>query len=134
VNSLVELHDSVLAALVLRDGDAVLSLRPAYIHRSSGRPGSDPGTGWTQDLEITITDATVSGSSGLLPAHISEGSLKIGNEDYPSALPMVPLGSPVHLALVMETGSRVEIGGRRLTVVSVGEAQYVEEFPGANLG
>jgi hypothetical protein len=134
VNSLIELHDSVLAALILRDRDAVLSLKPAYIHRSSGRPGIDPGTGWTQDLEVTITDATVSGSSGLLPARISDGTLRVGNEDHPNALPMVPLGSPVYLALVMETGNRVEVGGRRLSLVWVGQAQYVEDFPGASLG
>jgi hypothetical protein len=134
VNSLVELHDSILAGLTLRNGDAVLSLRPGYVHRSSGRPGVDPGTGWTQDLEVTITDATVSGDSGLLPASISGGNLRIGNQHHANALPMVASGSPVNLALAMETGATVEIRGRRLTLVPVGEAKYVEEFPGASLG
>jgi hypothetical protein len=45
-----------------QDGSIVVKLRPAYIHRSDGVPGIDPGSGWVQDAVIELRRRIVEGT------------------------------------------------------------------------
>jgi hypothetical protein len=135
VNSEIELHDSTLGALTLSDGDAVLSLRPAYVHKSTGRPGIDVGTGWMQDVDLTIADATVTGSAETLPTTISDGTLLLGTECHENQISFTPaVADVVQLTLTLVDGGILTVRGCHLTVEGVGEPQYVEAFPGNGHG
>ena len=63
MNQSIELHDSVLGEIGFAEGDAKLSFVHAYIHRSEGRPGIDPGTGWSQKAELIIEEAIATKSA-----------------------------------------------------------------------
>jgi hypothetical protein len=59
VNRAIELHDSKLASFELREGVAVVCLRPAYLHESEGRPGFEAGKVWTVDVDLRVFGASV---------------------------------------------------------------------------
>src|SRR4051812_42195582 len=73
----IELHDSKLAAVSFRSGEAVVSFSPAYIHRSTGRPGIDAGTVWVQPVTLTIGGASLVSTPTSLPATVSGGYIRI---------------------------------------------------------
>jgi hypothetical protein len=54
-NASIELHDSVLDGIDQRPTALSLRLR-AYVHRSNGEPGVDPGTGWCQPATVTLSN------------------------------------------------------------------------------
>ena len=80
MNTLIELHDSRVSA-VAWDGDLlVVSLTPAYLHKSNGQPEIDPGTGWTQNARLLIGGASLVGDLPELPCDLWDGELTFGGE------------------------------------------------------
>ena len=134
MNQEIELHDSELAAISSLGDQIILSFEPAYIHRSLGRPGIDPGTGWTQDVTLTIRGVSAF-SQVVLPATVSSGWLRIGDKLYENAMPAAgTFESPIEFSAVVfaqdfTVRSDINIRGSSLTVVLNGEPHYVEEFP-----
>jgi hypothetical protein len=132
MNSIVEIHDSVLASICPRGGDLVLRLASAYVHRSAGRPGIDPGSGWTQVLDLVISEATVESLPADLPAELSDGAFAAGEARWDNAIPL-PLGveGAVSLTALTNQGERLAVRGTGAAVVMCGESRYIEEFPGS---
>lgn len=131
-NAALEFRDSVLAGLELSGGACVLSLGPGTVHRSAGRPGIDPGEGWTQDLEIRMDGATVRGPAPRLPARISDGELAV-DDSGPGHLVPVPFRAEQRVVLklvTVEEGAAIEIEGDAIEIKPVGEAKQVEAFAG----
>jgi len=63
----IELHDSVIATIVLDGGTTLITFSHAYIHQSDGVPGVDPGSGWSQRAELRINRSSINtGSAGAL--------------------------------------------------------------------
>ncbi len=132
LNSSIEIHDSVLTAVETRAKQVKLALE-AYIHKSSGIPGVDPGTGWIQNVVLTIEDGTLEGSFEKLPWDLSDGELKIGDEVFENLIP-IPLDrrAPVELALMAQrTGDTVRVRGSRIQLELLGRPEYVEDFSGS---
>jgi hypothetical protein len=130
LNAAIELHDSVVSGFERTADALVIKCRPAYIHKSKGRPGIDAGVGVVQDLAIRIEGASVAGNFGDLPADVFDGELKVGAETSPNmiALPCSIVDS-VRLSLHLSPDYRqVSVSGRRMDVTLEGEAEYVEEF------
>jgi hypothetical protein len=50
-NAAVEIHDSTLERIE-HEGDDIVAVFSAYVHRSAGRPGIDAGSGWSQALHL----------------------------------------------------------------------------------
>jgi len=46
MNTMIQLNDSAVAKIDRQQGEMVVHFLPAYLHKSEGQPGSDPGTGW----------------------------------------------------------------------------------------
>ena len=132
MNSIIEIHDSVLASICPRGGDLILHLAPAYVHRSAGRPGIDPGSGWAQDLDLVISDAAVESLPTGLPAELSDGAFAAGEARWDNAIPL-PLGfeGAVSLTAVTNQGERLAVRGTGATVVACGNPRYIEPFPGS---
>jgi hypothetical protein len=131
VNAAIEIHDSELADVVITQNGVVIRLAPAYIHRSVARPGFDAGSGWSQAVELLFAFGVVEGQIPELPCTLDDGSISGGAE----FAGMIPLPCVVETAVRFEArnlhGDLVVIRGDRLEVKAVGEASYVEEFPGA---
>jgi hypothetical protein len=131
MNEAIELHDSELAAMTLTDETVVLSFHPAYVHRSAGRPGFDPGSGWSQDATITILGAGTEAFPNLLPAVVSAGFLRVASHIYENVIPApANFAAAVVFNLALVNGESITVSGRHITIVLSGSACYIEEFEG----
>lgn len=131
MNELIELHDSELAAVSVRGGEIVVTLAPAYLHRSRGRPGIDAGSGWVQPATLSFGEATLSGRSAPanLPATVSEGELRVGLEIYSNLIPTSgKWEGAIAFSLVPVTGEALVLRARRLWIQLHGEASFVENY------
>ncbi len=129
MNEGIELHDSELAAVTCSDGEAVVLLSPAYIHRSVGTPCVDAGSGWLQQATLTISSASLSSTPTALPATISEGSLRIASAEHSNVIPANrTFAGAIEFFLVLSTGEAVAIRGQRISIQLHGESSFVENF------
>jgi hypothetical protein len=129
VNEGIELHDSELSAVTFNDGSVVVSLSPAYVHRWSGIPGSEAGSGWLQCATLTFAGTQPVGLSAKLPVGVSDGSLRIGNVVHDNLIPANgSFEAPVEFSIVLATAETLTIRGQRVTIQLHGEPSYVEEF------
>jgi hypothetical protein len=89
-NRAIEIHDSTLDRISIRDGNASLYFAPVYIHQSGGTPGVDAGSGWVQKALIQIGGAVVKGSFSQLPRELLDGQIRIGAAVSRNVIP-IPL-------------------------------------------
>ena len=130
-NRAIEIHDSVLDALSLDNGDAVLHFSHLYIHESEGRVGIDPGSGWSQEGNLTISNAEVQGSFSEWPADLHKGQIVVDGTIYENEIP-ISLDVVGKVELRLQSWSDVIfIIGKGAKLELAGEATYLEEFPGA---
>jgi len=131
--SAIEIYDSTLTSVVNEGQRVTVDLQPAYIHRSTGMPGVDPGGGWAQDVILVVEKGTIAGDVTELPCDLWEGSLQVGNETIANIIPL-PLDyrGEVELTLVTQTESRVIIRGSAISATPIGEPKFIEEFPGVS--
>src|SRR5579862_869498 len=126
LNSGIELHDSVLASLKSVEGKIEIAFQPAYIHKSEGIPGVDPGTGWTQDIVLAVEGGIVEGLVTELPFDVSDGELRVASLQLQNVLPL-PLDcrGNVELKLLLKSSEQIVVRGSRITSESVGTAKYI---------
>ena len=126
MKSALELQDSRIDEIVLTDGAAVIHFPHAYIHKSSGRPGRDPGTGWSQEAQLILASASYVGALPALPGTIAEGHLEVGGIRH--ELVPLPFSRRVKatLVLVFTDGTQFEISGERPFVELIGAATFLE--------
>jgi hypothetical protein len=129
MNSAIELHDSVICQIQEIGRDVVVEFSPAYVHKSQGRPGIDPGSGWSQNARLTLTGALVSADLPALPESVSDGDLNVAGRKHSNLLP-VPLtaSGPIELRLVFRSGHEVVISGDAIELKLMGEVRCLEEF------
>jgi hypothetical protein len=129
VNAIIELHDSTVAELVQKDGTVIVQFMPAYLHKSEGRPGFAPGTGWVQDARLSFVDASVSGGFPDLPCDVIDGELVVGRVRHDNEIP-VPLEvtEPTELRLIFDSMHTLTVTGRGVRLELLGEPRYVEDF------
>jgi hypothetical protein len=113
----------------LVDGVASVHFSHAYIHKSTGTPGRDRGTGWSQEALLILSEVESLGSMPRLPNMISEGFLEVGGIKH-QLIPL-PFRRKVsaRLSLVFVDGTELEIIGNRPLVELCGAPRYLEEFP-----
>ena len=128
LNSLIEIHDSVLTLVETQSKQVKLSIE-AYIHKSIGVPGVDPGTGWVQNVILTIEDGSFEGSIESLPYDLYDGTLQINGELMENEIP-IPLdrNGQIVLSLVAKwSGDKLVARGTHIHLELLGEARYVED-------
>ena len=125
----IELHDSTVER-VERDGDDLVLVLAAYVHRSAGVPGVDPGSGFTQLAEVRVRAGRVTGLPAL-PFALASGRLYVAATPHDNCLPapLVHVG-PARLELRGMLGELAVVEGASVRITLVGEAEYVEQFPG----
>jgi len=128
MNTIVELHDSTVAEIEMRDGTIIVHFQPAYLHRSKGRPGYDAGEGLVQEARLIFLHATVSGDIPTFPRDIVDGTFVIGEEWHENSVP-VPLESTESIRLHLEFDRHkitITAGGVRLELS--GSPRCIEKF------
>jgi hypothetical protein len=128
LKSALELHDSRVDTLELCNGNATVHFSHAYIHKSQGTPGRDPGTGWSQEALLSLSGVAGYGPLPTLPNTISDGFLEVGGIKH-TLLPL-PFKRRIDakLYLVFSDGARLEVIGTRPTVELLGQPIYLEDF------
>ncbi len=133
LNSLIELHDSKVAAISENNGQVTVFFSHAYVHTSEGRPGWDKGSGYWQAAALTFAEGSIESDATELIGDIWEGDLEFDGQVYENEIPM-PFDhtGPVTLRLHIDVPAKIIIRGKKAVLTLIGEAVYVEEFPGAD--
>lgn len=130
MNAALELHDSNVST-ARADGDTLrLHLSAGYIHRSEGRPGIDPGSGWVQPVVLVFSGASWHGLSSECTGYLSSGTLTLGDE----TMSLIPLPYNVSGGLIAEfvfvSGAILSVSAQSVTCACVGEPCFVEFYGG----
>jgi hypothetical protein len=112
MNTGVELHDSCVAEVVREGSELRVVFRPAYVHRSDGAPGSDPGWGFLQPVEFKFRDA-VNSATGECLGVVSDGAVIVSGVEYSNIVPMP-------LTCEGTATARIEFASRGILTVSAG--------------
>jgi hypothetical protein len=128
MSNALELHDSRVNRIDVTDAGAVVHFSHAYIHKSAGRAGRDPGTAWSQEAHLVLPGATVVGTLPPLPDTISEGFLEVGGIKH-ELIPL-PFKRKVaaRLYLLFVGGSSIELVGMKPFIDLSGKPIYLEDF------
>jgi hypothetical protein len=130
-NQSIEIHDSVIDNVVITNEEAVLPFKRVYVHRSDGRPGWDPGSGWVQEAQLRFRKATVEGKFSELPHDLHDGYLKLDDTLLENTIP-IPLDFGGKVELRIEGwGGVIKVRAHHVGLELFGTAEYIEEFPGA---
>jgi hypothetical protein len=124
-----------VAVIFYFNGSAIIIFSHAYVHESEGRPGRDPGSGWYQRAELMIGEAPEIGLPRAWPCEVSRGAIRLDETELDNVIP-IPLAHDGQVQLKLEViddngdDRVIEVSGRRAQLTMLGEAYYVEEFPG----
>jgi len=130
MNSSIEIHDSDVETVSSVDGKAVVCFSSVYIHKSSGTPGVDPGTGWVQKARLTIADGIIKSTLPLFPGELLSGYLRLGDSILDNGIP-IPLSFRGDTELRLESWNDqfILVSGSGAELELLGEPTYVEDFP-----
>jgi hypothetical protein len=131
MNSAIELHDSDISAVRLSGSELRLVFNPAYVHRSAGRPGVDPGQGYLQPVELVFSDAQSSEHGGECIGTISSGFVANELVEYANVIPLpITLSGQVSAEITFNSGAVMRVTGSGLSCVSAGDARFLEAYEG----
>ncbi len=127
-NRAIEIHDSTLDAVSVRDGEAVLHFSTVYIHESAGRPGVDAGSGLVQEAFLRLRDAAVERSFSKLPADLLDGHIILSGAVLNNLIP-IPLmhNGSVKLRLESWNDELLLITGGSAELELIGAPKYIED-------
>ena len=128
VHELIEFHDSDLTDCVRTGANIELRIN-AYVHRWEQLDGCWRGTGWVQDLSIVVSDAHVDETMPRLPVSISDGRLRVGDNEHEIVPTQFESGGPAALVLRFDSNHQVEVVGSTVQIHPIGPARYVEDLP-----
>lgn len=127
-NTSLEFHDSEVRSVELREGSLIVMFSAAYVHRSTGRPGVDSGSGYVQSVEMEFLGAAWEGSIAECVGRLSSGKVISGG--IARSLIELPFasGGPVSAELQFANGSLLSVKAQKLVCRVAGEANFVEVF------
>lgn len=124
----LELFESRVSQVTSDHGSVTVHFPYAYIHKARGLPGRDPGSGWGQEVELLLEDATIQTRATALPSMIDEGYFEVDGERY-EVIPL-PLGEHVtaHLHLLFSDGGELDVEGKNPVIKLIGRAIPLEDY------
>lgn len=131
----LEFHDSEFVSLV-HDAEAAVLELTGYVHQWEQLATGWSGTGWTQQIRMTVLAPTVSmvGPKGLPADHeesrdVWDGTLQCGSVAHENLVPLpFAYDGELRLDLQMNSGRSLRISGTHIRVETEGEAKYVEKL------
>jgi hypothetical protein len=131
MNSAIELHDSDIVELRRSGRELRVVLDPAYVHRSTGQPAIDSGSGHLQTGELVFAEAQVSELGGICVGTITDGFVAAGTVRHTNVVPLpLHLEGPVSAEFVFTSGAVLRVTSAGVIWVPTGEARYVEAYEG----
>ncbi|MEO7107843.1 MAG: hypothetical protein ABIZ09_15820 [Rhodoferax sp.] len=131
MNSAIEFHDSDISAVRLSGSELRLVFNPAYVHRSAGRPGIDPGKGYLQPVEMVFSDAQSSERGGECIGTISSGFVATELVEYANVIPLpIALSGQVWAEITFNSGAVMRVTSTGFACVPTGDARYLEAYEG----
>jgi hypothetical protein len=129
-NSAIELHDSTVDSVFQIDQTIRVALCPAYVHKTSGIPGIDPGSGYVQDFILEFTSAQVEASSDVFPAGILDGRIRTSSDVFRNMIPLPwDIEGPISFTVFLSPDNRrLSVSGMGMKAIPTGQAIYVEDF------
>lgn len=125
----LDFHDSRLSALRALGENIIVQLEPAYLHRSDGQPGISPGSDWHQNAELIFRSASVDGLADSR-GWISEGTLNFqGVKLNVIPAPCMVCGG-LMASFTLSSGDSLEIRAQSIELRLLGEAVYIDKYPG----
>ena len=130
----LELHDSVVSSVTLHGSDVVVVLNPAYVHESAQRPAVDPGTVYTQAVELRFAQATWTDTLPVdVEPELSSGIVQFDGHAFDNIIPL-PFEARGSVKATLAYGyldAVLEVKGFEFRCKAVGPAHLLEAFPGA---
>ena len=128
MNSALELHDSRIDRIDCVDGVATVHFSHAYIHKSKGKIGLAPGTGWSQEARLMLENATALTPMPDLPNAIVDGFIEVGGIRH-ELIPL-PFRRKVsaRIWLSLPDGQSLTIVGERPLVELLGQPVFLEDY------
>lgn len=124
----LELYESRVNRVDSIDGLVTIHFSHAAIYNAKGLPGRDPGTTWSQEAVLSLTDAAIATAGPALPNMIADGFVETDGKRY-EVIP-VPLGEHamgrVHLEFT--DGSVLDVIGKHPVIALLGNAIRLEDF------
>lgn len=128
----IELHDSIIQGYLDSGGKVTVRVAPAILHRSEYRPGIDAGSVYRAAFDLVFQNGKFEVAFSRLPTSLWEGSVEVGNDCFDNLLPFpFELQGPVKLHCIEQNGNTAVIIGDSLSIRSVAEEIFVEDFPGS---
>ena len=130
MNAAIELHDSEIAEVEANGRTLRIVLDPAYVHRSSGRPGIDPGDGLLQKTELIFSEASWSGLSPTCKGTVSDGSVLVDQSSL-ELLPC-PMRTTGRIAaqIQFKSGDVLKVEAKAISCTAIGPAKWLEAYAG----
>jgi hypothetical protein len=131
MNSALEFHDSEVAAVRAVAGTVRLELPSAYVHRSSGTPGVDPGEVFLQPAEVVFSNAVHAESTGPCIGALSDGSITVDGKPFSNMVP-VPFreSGSVVASFSFVSGGVLSVTGSAVSCITSGKPTFVEKYDG----
>jgi hypothetical protein len=131
MNNAVEFHDSEIAAIRMTGGALHVVFESAYVHRSPGKPGIDPGSGYSQPVEMVFSDASYSESHGPCIGAVSDGVISSESARFENVVPL-PFSALGHIAatITFTSGGVLSVTARGVSCVATGAARFIEQYDG----
>ncbi|TWT72893.1 hypothetical protein [Allorhodopirellula solitaria] len=131
--SAIELHDTIVTHCGQRDGDLVLRLSPALLHRAPTSPGFEAGDVFMLDLDVVLRHGAFREPFTELPTKLQGGSITVRSDRYDNCVPFpLDIGGPVTVALIDYNGRDVELTANAISLVPTSSEIYLESFPGSD--
>ena len=131
MNREIEFHDSTLKEIKLDGDNAVLCLDEAYVHLSDGTPGLDIGTDWAQKININLQDVSVLEMPDDLPNRLDDGYFIVQGLKTSNMMKLpYKTEDQIEIVLLTQYGQKLHLIAKSAFTQEVGEARYVDIFPG----
>ncbi|MBI2389649.1 MAG: hypothetical protein HYV09_08635 [Deltaproteobacteria bacterium] len=133
MNRALELHDSRLVDVRRAGPDVILDL-DGYVHESEGEPGVDDGAGYSQRVNVRVTNASFEGDASSWT--ILDGRIEIGAEVVDNLVVLPSRASSARRfarvgatsVLLEGAGTAVLVQGDGIDVRAEGPAKLVERY------
>ena len=129
----IEWHDSEICGACHVAGELHV-LICAYVHKSGGKPGVDPGTGWWQAVLLTVTTDDPGQESLDELVEIAGGCVKTQSATIEHMIPLPWMSqASTTVTLQLKDGRTWQVSGKSASISVIGGPEYVEAFSGSNL-
>ena len=122
------MHDSKVQAIEAAGGLLRIVFSSAYVHRSTGRPGIDAGSGYTQPAELAFSGASWVGVPEQCSGTISDGSVLVADQ----SLSLIPLpfsaSGNIFAKIVFVSGDVLSVSATSVVCSCSGEPRFVENY------